>query len=158
MQQVSGNTNEHRILSRYFAECALESFEHMQDFESVLSYCEQAVSHYDANPPEGIVAWKDLASIYQRQTVIYLKIEQHDHAEGSANLASDIAKAHSLKLPIIDSINNWLRTRLHIDNRRLEELLKQKNYYSVTRATVDPSKATALPASVLQTFQPGRKI
>ncbi len=154
MQQTTGDKTSDRILSRYFAECALESFEHMRDFESVLAYCDHATTHYETHPPEGILAWKDLASIYQRQAIILIKCDRKTEAKANIEKAREISKKQGLKQPLLDSLENWLRSNFHIDDQRLEALLRQKNYYSITRATVNPSIAVTLPTCILQSFRP----
>jgi len=155
MHQASESTRSNQILSRYFAECALESFEQMKDYDSVLAYCDQAITHYEANPPSSPIAWKDLASMYQRRTIVHLKRNESDQAEKAIHEVKTIAREQSLNFPLIETISNWLRAKLHIDPQRLESVLQQKGYYAITPKTVDPKIAAKLPPHILQSFQPG---
>ena len=155
MQQSQGTDAESRLLSRYFAECALESFEHMHDYQSVIDYCDRSLDHYANNPPESMIAAKDLAHILQRKAVALVKSSQKEGATPLLDKAKSLAKQYGFALPVADTLHNWLRSALHFDTRRLEGLLQQKSYYAISEKTVDPSRAAPLPPKILSSFQPG---
>ena len=156
MQQSQGSDAESRLLSRYFAECALESFEQMHDYQSVIDYCDRSLNHYESNPPESMIAAKDLAHILQRKAVALVKFDQKAAATPLLNDAITLAKKHGFTLPVAETLHNWLRSALHFDTRRLEGLLQQKSYYAITEKTVDPTRAAPLPPKILSSFQPGQ--
>ncbi len=149
LKLTEGEDNRSRLLSRYYAELALESLERTGEIASILAYCQKALDHYDANPPAGPLAKKDRASVLERQGVARFKTGDSDGARESLAAALEIGREEGFSLPVAATLHRWMQGGLHIDPSRLEALLQQHGYYSVNRQTIDPARARPLPKEIL---------
>ena len=63
------------VFRRHYLEISLESLELLEEFDPVIEYCDRAIAHYAAHPPQSDLASLDLASIHQRKGVVLMKME-----------------------------------------------------------------------------------
>lgn len=136
--------NAPELFFRHYLECSLESLEHMGSFDNVLEYCRRAISHYEKNPPEHVVARRDLASIYQRYGINLLKSGDRDSAKGALERALEHAAPDGGALPLATVVLGWLKGGLHVTAERLRMEQRNHEYFSVRQDTVDHRRATGL--------------
>jgi hypothetical protein len=147
------------VVTRHYLECALESLEHMGAYGEVLAYCDQAIEHYRAHPPESALAQFDLASIHQRRGVVLLKHGDRDEAARALDAACAAARTAQAVLPLADTLLRWIRAQLTITPSRLAAEQVRHRYCSVRPDTVRPARAVPSPgvASTTRAAGAGRR-
>jgi tetratricopeptide (TPR) repeat protein len=133
------------VFFRVYLEAALESMEHLEYFDEVLSYTEQAIQLYEDNPPESKIAKMDLAYIHQKKGVILLKQKQNKAAAESFQTAINMMDAEGHAMPLSKALSRWAMGGLHLDNRRILAEQQRNNYFNVRKDNVDPKLAIKLP-------------
>jgi hypothetical protein len=133
------------VVVRHYLECALESLEHMAAHDEVLAYCDRAIEHYRARPPESALARVDLASIHQRRGIALLKLKRHDEAARALEAACATAQTAPAELPLSHTLLRWLAAKLTISAQRLAAEQARHRYFSVRPENVRPSRAVPLP-------------
>ena len=134
------------VVLRHYLECALESLEHMEAYDELLTYCDRAVDHYREHPPQSPLAGFDLASIHQRRGVALLKQGHREEAARAFDTACAAAHSVEASLPLADTLRRWLRAQLTITPERLAAEQARHKYLSVRVDTVRPSRAVPLQA------------
>lgn len=154
------------VAFRHYLECSLESLERMGSYGEVLEYCDRAIGHYQAHPPQHPLAWLDLANIHQRRAVLLAKLSRNDEAKIAVADACEHARRAERKLPLCESLRRWLAGGLYLTPERIEDEQRRHQYFSVRADTVDRGRAVPLPAEMLNpsvtgaarhTGQPRRK-
>ena len=130
------------VFFRHYLEATMESLELMNEFDSVLEYCERAIEHYGEHPPAQPVAWLDLASIHQRHGCVLLKQGQVDQARVAFERAIDIATRAPAHLPLADVLVGWLRRGLVISPERVVAEQRRQRYFCVRPETVEEASGT----------------
>lgn len=156
LQMTTGMDNKSRLLARYYAECALESFEHLKDYERIFAYCRKALAYYKTNPPSDHVAWKGVACVHQRKGVVSYKSGDREGARETLRTAANVCREQGLYLPVVEILFQWILSGLEVEAKPLEKMLLQYGYYSVTRQTVRTVGAKPLPPEVLQRLKIGQ--
>lgn len=123
--------NADPIFLRHYTECVLESLEAMGQYQDVLSYCEEALSHYDAAPPETHLARCDVAAIHERRGINAAKAGDVDLAKISCQKACELAKVLGQQLPVAEKLLRWLQSGLHISAERISSEQERAGYFSV---------------------------
>lgn len=137
------------LVSRHYAECCLEVFEHMESYESVISYCDEALAYYEENPPASHIARKDQICLIERKGLTLAKQGFSEEAIELLDEAIRLADEIPMKLPIAKAAADWYRRGYDVSPERLNQLLKQHNYYSVRKDTVDPAIALEVSGMAL---------
>ena len=137
------------LAARHYAECCLEVFEHMESYESVISYCDEALAYYEENLPRSPIARKDQICLIERKGLALAKQGLKDEAIKLLEEAIRLAKEIRIKLPIAKTAADWYRRGYDVSPERLSQLLAQHNYYSVRKDTVDPDIALEVPEMIL---------
>lgn len=119
------------IFLRHYTECILESLEAMEQYQDILSYCEQALEHYHSHPPESDLARCDLASIYERRAINAAKVGDTLLASEACDKACELAASIQQQLPVAEKLKQWLKSGLHISVSRISSEQKRTGYFSV---------------------------
>lgn len=133
------------VFFRHYMECSLESLELLGSLREVLDYCERALAHYAARPPEHELARRDLAHVHLRRGVCLLKLGERDAARVSLEAA--LASGGGA-LPLATALLQWLRAGWHVDAARVLAEQRRHDYFTVRADQVDPSRALELPAAL----------
>lgn len=124
-------TRAPEVFFRHYLEASLESLELMGALDDVLSYCDKAVAHYDANPPLNQLAKLDLASIHQRRGVVLLKRGERDLAKVALGQALQCARDAEAQLELSQLLHTWLTKGLTITPDRVLREQRRLRYFSV---------------------------
>ncbi|MDA0165731.1 hypothetical protein OM076_36020 [Solirubrobacter ginsenosidimutans] len=130
------------VFFRHYLEATMESLELMNDFGSVIEYCERAVEHYREHPPAHPVAWLDLASIHQRHGCVLLKQGDVGPARVAFEQAIDIAARAPAHLPLAEALGGWLRRGLFVSPERMLAEQRRYRYFCVRPETVEQDPGT----------------
>ncbi len=133
------------VFFRHYMECSLESLELSGSLREVLEYCERALAHYDARPPEHELARRDLAHVHLRRGVCLLKLGEREAARTSLSAALACGGG---ALPLASALLQWLRAGWHVDPARVLAEQRRHDYFTVRADQVDPSRALELPAAL----------
>lgn len=123
--------NADPIFLRHYTECVLESLEAMGQYQDVLSYCEEALSHYEVSPPETQLARFDVAAIHERRGINAAKSGNSDLAKESCEKACKLARELDQQLPVAKTLLQWLQRGLHISPERISTEQQRAGYFAV---------------------------
>lgn len=123
----------HAIVLRHYSECALESLEHLERYDKVLSYCDAAISHYTLNPPCTDLTIRDLAELHQRRAIVLAKLGEQNDAAQAAETAIELAQPNGFNVALAGKILSWITAGYHIDRTRLLQEQYRHKYFSVRR-------------------------
>lgn len=129
------------LAARHYAECCLEVFEHMESYESVISYCDEALGYYYENPPSSPIAQKDQICLIERKGLAMARQGLREEAIKLFETAIHLAEQIQIQLPIAKTAVSWYKRGYDVSLERLNQLLTQHNYYSVRKDKVDPDIA-----------------
>ena len=130
------------VFLRHYLEAAMESLELMNEFGSVVEYCERAVDHYREHPPAHPMAWLDLGSIHQRHACVLLKQGRVDPARVTFAQAIDIAARAPARLPLAEALGGWLQRGLVVSPARVVAEQRRHRYFSIRPETVAQDPGT----------------
>ena len=130
------------VFPRRYLEATMESLEMLNEFESVVAYCELAIEHYREHPPAHPVAWLDLASIHQRHGCVLLKQTQSGPAASPSSRRSRPRPAPLRGFRSPKRSSGWLRRGLVISPERLLAEQRRCRYFSVRPETVEQGPGT----------------
>jgi tetratricopeptide (TPR) repeat protein len=133
------------VFFRHYMECSLESLELTGAYVEVLEYCDRALAHYAAHPPEHDVARRDLAHVHQRRGVCLFKLGEREAAREALGAALAVGVG---SLPLASALLNWLRSGWHCDAARIVAEQRRHTYFTVRADQVDPTRALDLPAAL----------
>lgn len=139
------------VVVRHYLECALESLEQMGAYAEVLAYCDRALEHYRAHPPESALGHFDVASIQQRRGVVLLKQGDRDEAARAFGAACATARTANATLPLAATLLRWITAQLTITADRLAAEQARHHYCSVRAETVRRTHAVPLPGHASMT-------
>lgn len=137
------------VFFRCYMEATLESLELMEEFASVIEYCDRAVAHYAERAPAHDVAWLDLASIHQRKGAVLMKMGDHDAARGELETALAIAARIGAKLELSRLLHGWIARSFFVSRDRITQEQRRLHYFSVrqTPGTARNGSAASLSTS-----------
>ena len=130
------------VFPRRYLEATMESLEMLNEFESVVAYCELAIEHYREHPPAHPVAWLDLASIHQRHGCVLLKRTQSGPAADAFERAIETAARAPARLALAEALAGWLRRGLVVTPERVLAEQRRCRYFSVRPETVEQGPGT----------------
>jgi tetratricopeptide (TPR) repeat protein len=133
------------VFFRCYMEATLESLELMEEFASVIEYCDRATAHYAAQPPAHDVAWLDLASIHQRKGAVLLKMGDHGAAGHELEQALAIGARIGARLELARLLRGWIARSFFVSKDRITQEQRRLHYFSV--------RQTRGPALVAQPFR-----
>jgi len=119
------------VFFRCYMEATLESLELMEDFGSVIEYCDRATAHYAAQPPAHDVAWLDLASIHQRKGAVLLKMGDHEAARQALEAALAIGVRIGARLELARLLHGWIARSFFVSADRITQEQRRLHYFSV---------------------------
>lgn len=131
------------VFFRHYTQCVLESLERTGAHGEVIAFCEQAISHYDAQDATLAVHQRDKAALLERLALNRIKAGRGADAQAPLDAAMDMAATGDL--PVARTVRDWLRRGMRPDPRRITELQAKHGYYAVTADRVEPDRAIALP-------------
>lgn len=134
------------VFFRHYTQCVLESLERTGAFDEIVEYCEGADAHYRSFPHLTGFQRRDHGALLERLGAVQVKAGRPEDA--LRTLTRALETAGDPALPLARDLLDWLRRGLHVDARRLTALQDRHHYFSVRPDQVDPSIATALPASL----------
>lgn len=129
---------------RHYLECLVEALELDGAYDSVLEYCRQMEGMWEKVTAENDLMRYDKAVLQQRRGIVLLKMDRLAEAEEALGNACERARDLDTELPLADTVLRWLRSRLKIDGRRLQEEQNRHRYFSVRAEAVQPELAVAL--------------
>jgi hypothetical protein len=124
------------VFFRHYLEASLESLELMNDFESVLEYCNRAIAHYAAYPPKHTLAVLDLASTHQRKAAALIKSNCAQEARAELKQALTLAAQVGADMKLSKLLNTWLERGLTITPERILAEQRRLRYFSVRADTI----------------------
>ena len=127
------------VFFRHYLEATLESLELMKAYDNVLEYCDRAILHYEANPPQHDVARLDLASIHQRRGAVLFKSGKVDQARAALTRAVELADSIGAELQLARLVLGWMSRGLAISNERLLSEQRRLHYFSIRGDSSDVS-------------------
>ena len=122
------------VFFRCYMEATLESLELMDEFASVIEYCDRAVAHYAEHPPAHDVAWLDLASIHQRKGAVLMKRGDHEAAREALEQALAIGARHATvgaRLELARLLHGWIARSFFVSRDRITQEQRRLHYFSV---------------------------
>jgi hypothetical protein len=145
------------VFRRHYLEIALESLELLEEFDSVLEYCDRAIAHYTGHPPQSDVASLDLASIHQRKGAVLMKMagapsgrsgrpDARDAAREALGQAIAIGERIGARLELARLLYGWIARGLAVPADRITREQRRLRYFSVRPDTVRPSSASGTRA------------
>jgi tetratricopeptide (TPR) repeat protein len=136
-----------QLIMRHYLECVLETLELMGSYPELHEYCDRAVEHYRLHPPETPLTYFDLATIYQRRGVVYLKQGDRAHATEAFERAAATARSIPVSIPLTDTLLGWCRAQLTVSVARIMTEQEKQRYFSVRTETIRPERAVCLTAA-----------
>ena len=147
--QMTVQAGDPEVFFRHYLECVIESLEQTESYPEVLEYCDRVIQHYELNPPPNPMATMDLAHTYQRKGVNLFKSGDREGAilalQEALKIAGSVGQISAKTIPLAQTLLQWLRSNLHIDDYRLLSEQHRQGYFSVRKDTVDASIAVKLP-------------
>lgn len=140
--RVAVSAKAPEVFFRHYTQCTLESLELTGDYAEIIEFCERADAHYRAIGTATPFQRRDRGSILERLGIVRLKSGDVEAARSALAAALDVAGPDTL--PIAKTVHGWLSRGLSPDLRRLTDLQKRYNYFSVRDGQVDASRARAL--------------
>ncbi|PTV95463.1 hypothetical protein C8J27_10499 [Rhodobacter aestuarii] len=134
------------VFFRHYTQCVLEALECSGAHEPVIEFCERADAHYTAQGAPLAVQQRDHATILERLGV---NLACAGHTK-PARLALERACALSTSqapLKVAETLLAWLQRGLAIEQRRLRDLQRRHDYFTVRPGKVSAERATPLPKS-----------
>ncbi|MCB9529514.1 MAG: peptidylprolyl isomerase [Myxococcales bacterium] len=132
---------EPEVFYRHYLECALESLELMGALDEVVAWCDAALEHYRAHPPQTAVGARDLAHIHQRRGIALMKRGHRDPARAALAEAIELQDG---AMPLAATLLRWIDSRLHCDAARITAEQRRQGFFSVRADTVDARRAVPL--------------
>jgi tetratricopeptide (TPR) repeat protein len=139
------------VFFRHYLEATLESLELLEAFDDVLTYCERAIAHFAAHPPQHAVAELDLAWIYQRRGSVLVKRGEIASARAALEQALAGAVRIGAQLPLASLLLDWLRRGLAVSKHRVLVEQRRLHYFSVRPDTVGALPRADAPLAVSPT-------
>jgi hypothetical protein len=131
------------VFFRHYTQCVLESLEHTGAHTEVITFCEQALAHYETQGATLDMHRRDQAALLERLALNRIKAGHGEGARAPLDAAMDLAATGDL--PVARTVRDWLRRGMRPDPRRIAELQAKHGYYAVREDRVEPDRAIALP-------------
>jgi tetratricopeptide (TPR) repeat protein len=140
--KLAQSANAPEIFFRHYTQCTLESLERTGSYAEVIAFCEGADAHYAALGTPLAVQARDHASILERLGINRLLSGDIDAAKAALTAARDTSNG---TLPISATLLGWLIRGMRPDARRIGDLQRKHDYFTVRPDQVDPGRARPLP-------------
>ena len=132
------------VLRRHYLEISLESLELIEEFDSVLEYCDRAIAHYAEHPPQSDVASLDLATIHQRKGAVLMKTGAREAATRAFGQAIEIGTRIGARLELARLLQGWIARGLVVSADRITREQRRVRYFSVRSDTMGPAASAGV--------------
>lgn len=131
------------VFFRHYTQCTLESLEHTGSYDDIIGFCQGAIEHYQKIGTDTSITRRDHSSHLERMGLILLKSGDTDQA--AEKLAAALEMGEPANLPVATTVLGWLRRGITADARRITEVQKKHNYFTVRPDQVDATRARPMP-------------
>lgn len=134
------------VFFRHYTQCTLESLELMQDYNEVITFCKSADDHYSSLSLNDSLHARDHAGFMERLGIVLLKSENPQEAMQAFERAIMLARKN--KMPLSETVINWLKRGYSPSSSHILNAQKQHKYFTVRVDQVDRSRAKPLLQNV----------
>ena len=142
-------TKAPEVFFRHYTQCVLESLEQSGAYAEVIDFCDRALAHFEQLDAPLAIHKRDRASTLERLAINHLKAGDVDAAR--ARLEDALQDAARDDLPLARTVLDWLRRGMAPQPRRVSELQKKHNYFTVRPDQVNADAALPLPSQATGT-------